>query len=230
MRLKVIFFDLFYTLIKLDTLAYNECEVLTIDRDQWNGLIEDQTLYNLRATGLMDDPFEIMEDLIDRLGIDADDHHIKEMTNIRLNRFGHAVIHVEEKIIETLNIIKSMGIKLCLISNADVMDVYYWQESPLSELFDEVLFSYKEGVVKPDEKIYRKALKKMNVSPKDCLFVGDGGSNELMGAKNLGIETVQTSHFLKNIDFKHDVVKDYADHQIMDIEELLQVIEEVNDE
>jgi putative hydrolase of the HAD superfamily len=97
-------------------------------------------------------------------------------------------------------------------------------------LFDEVLFSYEEGLVKPDKQIYLNALERMKVSPENALFVGDGGSQELMGAKSLGIGTVQTNHFMKNAEFKHTGVEAYADYTIMDMEELLDVIKEVTNE
>jgi len=35
----------------------------------------------------------------------------------------------------------------------------------------------------------------LNVKPEDCLFVGDGGSNELPGAVNAGMKAVQAKWF-----------------------------------
>jgi FMN phosphatase YigB (HAD superfamily) len=44
--------------------------------------------------------------------------------------------------------------------------------------------------VKPEPEIYRLAMRNLSVGPADCIFVGDGGSEELRGARDLGITTV----------------------------------------
>jgi putative hydrolase of the HAD superfamily len=59
-----------------------------------------------------------------------------------------------------------------------------------------VTFSYQVGSVKPEPEIYRLALNSLNVSPEDSIFVGDGGSNELFGAKNVGFTTVMTTEII----------------------------------
>lgn len=59
----------------------------------------------------------------------------------------------------------------------------HWNKSPLSKLFDDTIFSYEVGYLKPQTEIYEIALKKMNVNSEGCIFIGDGGSDELRGAK-----------------------------------------------
>ena len=73
----------------------------------------------------------------------------------------------------------------------------HWNKSPLSELFDDTIFSYEVGYVKPQSQIYKIGLKKMNTNSKKCIFVGDGGSDELKGAKELGMKTIIAGHFLE---------------------------------
>ena len=80
--------------------------------------------------------------------------------------------------------------KLALISNADAMEVAAWPESPLAGLFDVEVFSCTAGYVKPEPKIYYQCLDQLALKPQECLFVGDGGSNELAGAKAVGLSTV----------------------------------------
>lgn len=44
--------------------------------------------------------------------------------------------------------------------------------------------------MKPDPKIFQLALDALAVSPQDCLYIGDGGSNELQAASLLGMRAV----------------------------------------
>ena len=69
-------------------------------------------------------------------------------------------------------------------------DVESWQQSPLRDRFDAVVFSYQLGVRKPDARIYERALEAIGVAPGDAIFVGDGGSDEHRGARALGMTTV----------------------------------------
>ena len=88
----------------------------------------------------------------------------------------------------------------------------YWNKSPLNNLFDNIIFSYEVGYVKPQKEIYNIALNKMDVNPENCIFVGDGGSNELKGAKELGIRTVLTGYLLKRERKQHNEIKKFADY------------------
>ena len=59
-------------------------------------------------------------------------------------------------------------------------------------------------------------------SPEDCVFVGDGGSNELEGAKRLGIASVLVTGIIEEIwPEKIAERRRYADSVIADLDELL---------
>ena len=49
------------------------------------------------------------------------------------------------------------------------------------------------GCVKPERAIYENCLEKLGLPAAECLFVGDGGSNELVGARDVGMSTVLVS-------------------------------------
>ena len=65
-------------------------------------------------------------------------------------------------------------------------------------------------------------MRQLNVGPKDCVFVGDGGSGELPGAKERGIDTVMMAGVIR--DALPDIVGERsrdADFVIDSLEELL---------
>lgn len=224
MKKKVVFFDLFYTLVVPKNQLLRENDVISLEVSQWESLTETPSIYAIRATGQLIKPFDIIKDLLKRCQIDATDIEIQEMADRRLKRFRETLLHVDDQVLSVMNLLKKEGFKLCLISNADAIDVDSWMHSPLCAYFEEVVFSYKEGVMKPDLLIYQKALRKLNVKAEDCYFVGDGGSNELSGAKKAGMITIQNHHFLKDTSNDYDDVM--ADYHIKNIIDLMEVVNE----
>ncbi|WP_461615389.1 hypothetical protein [Clostridium sp. Marseille-QA1073] len=64
----------------------------------------------------------------------------------------------------------------------------------------------------------------MNVNPKECIFIGDGGSDELKGAKELGIKTILTEYLLKRDERQHNAIKKFADYYIKDFKEIKSIL------
>lgn len=84
----------------------------------------------------------------------------------------------------------------------------------------EFVFSCNVGLLKPDRQIYELAMEHLNVSPEQCLFVGDGGSNELCGAKSAGMGTVFSEMLEMKNDERRNAVIRYADYHVRHINEL----------
>jgi putative hydrolase of the HAD superfamily len=136
-------------------------------------------------------------------------------------RFADAVLGIPEETLETLRALRAKGLKLALVSNADVSEVASWDRAPIAPLFDAVVFSCHVGHAKPDVKIYRIALEKLSVKPHEAIFVGDGAMNELAGAKAAGISTVMMTGIVKHLwPERIEERRPYADFIIESIGEL----------
>jgi putative hydrolase of the HAD superfamily len=68
--------------------------------------------------------------------------------------------------------------------------------SPLSQRFHHAFFSCDTGVIKPEADTYETAMKVVSATPETTVFVGDGGSHELRGAKACGITTIMTTEII----------------------------------
>ena len=80
--------------------------------------------------------------------------------------------------------------------------------------FDTVIFSYVTGYVKPEPEIYQIALDSLGVTAEESIFVGDGGSDEIRGAKEVGFTTVMTTEIISKLwPEKIDARAKYADYQ-----------------
>lgn len=57
------------------------------------------------------------------------------------------------------------------------------------------MFSFQAKCAKPNPEIYLSACRNLEVEPKDAVFIGDGGSNELEGASRVGIKAYHATWF-----------------------------------
>lgn len=220
---KAVVFDLFHTLTSADVVRLpgkGTSEILGVSRDDWNKQL---LLYSDdRLRGKITDPFEIIEKMAHAIDPKIPVNAIEEAVDNRIARFKFALENIEPATLRTLKELKNMGKLIGLISNADVNEVVGWDNSPLRKYFDSVVFSCNVGYMKPEKEIYEICLKELNVLTKNALYVGDGGSDELKGAKELGMTTVLAVHVIKALWPERIIVaRQYADYEIGEIRELL---------
>lgn len=224
-KIEAVFFDLFFTLIiPIYSSGRNEFDVLEMDADEWEKYAEDNILYKNRALGKITDEKKIIEEIINIMPYDVNQEQKDEILCLRQERMRQALQMVDDKIIRTITEMHNQGIKIGLISNADKIDRKSWEESPLSKIFDDAVFSCDVGYLKPDVEIYKLAMNRMNVKAGQVVFVGDGGSDELTGAKNAGMITVFTEYLEKKEEFVKNNLMEEATYHIEDFEELLTIV------
>ena len=91
---------------------------------------------------------------------------------------------------ETIAELRSRGLRTGLITVCSEDVPRIWPETPFHGLFDAEVFSSSVGLRKPDPRIYRLALDRLEVEPGEAVFVGDGANDELAGAERVGITAV----------------------------------------
>ncbi len=99
---------------------------------------------------------------------------IQKAAQNRIERFAGALIGIPATTQEVLLKLKQSQKRIGLLSNADVIEIAAWPQSPICHLFDSVVFSCEVGCVKPERAIYEIALQSLNVRAQDAVFVGDG--------------------------------------------------------
>ncbi len=220
----VLFFDLFFTLIEPKySSGLNENDILGVSVDQWESIAEDQELYVRRATGQVQNHLQMIDEIVIKGGFNPSPDQRNRLLELRMNRMRSALHHVDSAILNTLSLLKEMGLQLCVISNADTIDIAGWEASPLCMLFDSAIFSCDIGSMKPQPHIYQAAMERMGISPQRSFFIGDGGSDELHGAKAVGMKTVLSDHFIKRTDQGLKKLLEHSDYHIIDFRELLEI-------
>jgi putative hydrolase of the HAD superfamily len=97
-----------------------------------------------------------------------------------------------------LEALRARGLRLGLVSNA--FDPAWLLRRDLDEMgvlerLDFTVFSSEVGKRKPHPEIFRRALETLDVRPEDALFVGDRLYEDVRGAGELGMTTVQAVWF-----------------------------------
>ena len=122
---------------------------------------------------------------------------LKTIANKRTAVKEECFKHLHGEIIPMLKELKERGIKIGLISNCFSEEAVVIRKSILFPYFDGVCLSYEQGVQKPDKEIYRRCMEQLDVTPEECVYVGDGGSFELETARKLGMTAVQAVWYLR---------------------------------
>lgn len=104
---------------------------------------------------------------------------------------------IETAVLDMLRQLRARDFRLGLISNCSVEEVTAWESSALAPMFDEVVFSYQVGHIKPEPEIYLHACRRLGASPARAVFVGDGGSDELRGAADVGMRAYAAGWFVE---------------------------------
>jgi len=190
-------FDLFNTLVSVadvpERVGRFTADVLGIDQEAWNRACFSSAHEITQPT----DHAQIIKTLAHSIDSHISNDLISTATEHRQRRFDYALKHVRKDILDDLLNLKHSGMILCLISNASSGEVIAWPDSPLAELFDHAVFSCDCGFKKPELDIYSHAMKCCDTESSKVAFIGDGGSNELVGASSAGLTTILTRQFSK---------------------------------
>ena len=93
--------------------------------------------------------------------------------------------------IDTVRWLRARGIKLALITNgAGEAQQRKIERFDLGVLFNAILVEGEMGFGKPDERIYRRALRDLEVNPEDAWMVGDHLEFDVAAPQQLGLFAV----------------------------------------
>lgn len=130
--------------------------------------------------------------------------------------------------IATLRQLRERGLGIGLITDCSSELPELWLETEFAPWFDVTIFSSVVKIKKPNAEIYRMAADRLGVTCADCLYVGDGGSNELAGAKAVGMHPVLLHDVAEqgNADMHRIDGQPWSGARIADVSEVLLLISE----
>jgi putative hydrolase of the HAD superfamily len=93
--------------------------------------------------------------------------------------------------VATLRALRRRGLRTAVVSDCTYELPAFLPRLPVAPLLDARVFSVEVGRCKPDPAMYLTACRRLGVPPRECLYVGDGGSRELTGARAVGMTAVR---------------------------------------
>jgi len=213
-----------------------EAGLATLDRDELPGHDESAARFRERYMPLLWVPGsvdeveypEMIRELLGGFGVELADDELERFLEAehaawdparQLGAHTHAL----------LDSLRSRDLRTGLVSNA--FDPGWLlhrdlERMGLAERLDVAVFSSEVGKRKPHEAIFQTALERLGVDPGRTMFVGDRRYEDVRGAKELGMTTVQALWFRADDD-ERGVDPDYEAYTPMDV---LNVVRRLLDE
>lgn len=227
--IKAVIFDLFDTLIYIDRDSYNKFRGELAD---FIGAPVDEICRiwrkyrTKRCTSEIGTLREMMKILLNELDKEIDEDKLERLIALEEKTLKDSVRFYPDVDVLLENL-KTYGYELGLLSNASHNVRHVMKMLPWREYFDYEILSYKVGMVKPDPRIYILMLGRMGLKSDECLFVGDGGSMELDGAKRVGLITVKAAQANQDTT---ETRSENADYIVESIREIPGLVKRINRE
>ncbi|OAB45533.1 hypothetical protein PGLA_03195 [Paenibacillus glacialis] len=93
--------------------------------------------------------------------------------------------------VEMLDFLKEKNMKLGMITNGyERFQDNNIKALNISDYFEVILISEREGIRKPDPEIFLRAVNLLGVKPEDSIYVGDHPSNDIEASLNVGMRSI----------------------------------------
>lgn len=97
--------------------------------------------------------------------------------------------------VETLKALRARGLHLGIVSNIDEAQLTFVAAlGRFERYFDSLLSSEAAASCKPDQRIFREAIRRAGCAPDEALFVGDSRHQDIAGANRAGLRSVLIWH------------------------------------
>ena len=146
--------------------------------------------------GQIGDFEELLNRVCEESGREVPASVVADLVRERSAEFSVPFDKIDPAIVEMVQKIKSMGLRVGVVTNVANLDLAGWSKSELAPLIEHVVPSFEVGVTKPDPVIYERCLDALGVGAAETVYVGDGGNNELLGADRVGMAPHWATWFL----------------------------------
>jgi putative hydrolase of the HAD superfamily len=125
--------------------------------------------------------------------------------------------------------IQAAGVATGVVSDCTHELPMIWSRLAIAPHVDAAVFSVNVGRCKPDPLIYRTACRRLGVAPERCWFVGDGGSQELTGARAVGMTAIQLVEADSAAHRARDAERDWPGAKISSLSELPGLLQRIRE-
>lgn len=190
-RFKAVLFDFFGTLthaVQRGRAHRGTAALLGCTTDRLAEVL-DRTFYE-RATGQLGNAEATLRWVCTQAGVDPSAGALRAALASR-----HLAIRADTRLraeaVPTLAALRHRGIRTGVVSDCTHELPAFLPQLAVGPLLDVRIFSVQVGRCKPDAALYLAACRHLGLAPEQCLYVGDGGSQELSGAQRAGLTALR---------------------------------------
>ena len=190
---KAIVFDLFGTLVNnlsrrflLKTLGEMAAIVAAPPTEfarQWIGT------FACRSVAVDDTVETSIADVSRRCGVTCNHDEVTVAANVWVD-FIETAMQPRSGVIAALRDLRAHRLSIGLLSDCSSEVPLLWERTAFAPLVDVAVFSCVAGYRKPHRMLFDSVCERIGVVPADCVYVGDGGSSELKGAADVGMQPI----------------------------------------
>jgi len=165
----------------------------------------------------------VFRETLAAVGFDLPDDVIAHIIELDHSAYSKSIT-VEPEVLATLDRLRRDGYAMGLVSNVSLLP--HLMRADLDRLgigryLDGSVFSSEVGVRKPDPRIFREALDRVDADPAETVFVGDRLYDDVGGARAVGMRTVLTRQYRQEED--SETKPDAAIRHIAELPAVLEV-------
>jgi putative hydrolase of the HAD superfamily len=168
-EIRAALFDLY------DTVLWSDWPVIRTEMERRFGLDEKRLIKAFvdtrpaRSVGEYPSAEEDLKAVLRAADVEPDDEVIRDY----LVRYRSEGLHLWDDSVPTLRALRDRGIRTAIVSNCDHSTRPAVEQLGLVEEVDAMILSFEVGAAKPDPEIYGAALRAVDVSASDAIFVDD---------------------------------------------------------
>jgi HAD superfamily hydrolase (TIGR01662 family) len=140
---------------------------------------------------------QLLREALSGIGFDLPDDTIEHIVHLDHSAWSNSLT-VEPEVLEVLQELRDDGYAMGLVSNVSLYPDLMRRDLErlgIAQFLQAAVFSSEVGVRKPDARIFRVALERVEVEAPQAAFVGDRLYDDVGGAQAVGMRAVQTRQF-----------------------------------
>lgn len=216
-----VIFDLFGTLVpnlhpdQFESLMVELSGVLNVSATAFAQLWRED--FRLRMDGRRQDGPGMFAELLTRMGCLATAEQLERADAVRSD-FMMRALEPKADAIACLEALESAGYRLGLCTDCSSSTPQLLDRTSLGALLPVRAASALLRTTKPDPVMYAYVTERLQVRADECIYVGDGNSEELLGARRLGMTTIWVDNGARQ--FWTDRFDSDSDHRVTRLEQI----------
>lgn len=169
------------------TARHEQAAALGVDPAEYDRILTET--YRDRFRGVAGGVEESLAWVAARMGVEPSPTTLVHAAAVRMHT-ERGFAEPRQEVLPLLQQLRADGLRVGVISDCTAELPLVFGDLPIASVVDAAMFSCVTGQVKPDPQNYLTCCARMLVEPSRCVYVGDGGSDELAGAANVGMYPV----------------------------------------